>query len=83
MDGYRHHIDGHNISKRFKYTFPDCTKTFTSVLTRKALFKNVHMVKGPCIPCKFKDEGCTKDFGTKGNMENICLNVPKTPKFKS
>ena len=26
MDGYRHHVDEHNLTKRFKCTFPDCTK---------------------------------------------------------
>ena len=81
-DGYRHHVDGHNISKRFKCTFLDCTKTFTSVLTRKAHFKNVHMVKGPRIPCKLKDAGCTKDFGSKGNMVEHTTKCPKTPKVQ-
>ena len=61
-DGYRCHMDGHSLMKRLKCTFPDCTKTFTSILTRKAHFKNVHTVKGPRIPCKFQDKGCMKDF---------------------
>ena len=81
-DGYRRHMEGHSLSKRLKCTFPDCTKTFTSTLTRKAHFKNVHMVKGPRIPCKFKDEGCTKDFSTKGIMQEHSFKCTKNPDVK-
>ena len=81
-DGYRRHMEGHSLSKRLKCTFPDCTKTFTSTLTRKAHFKNVHMVKGPRIPCKFKDEGCTKDFSTKGIMQEHLFKCTKNPDVK-
>ena len=81
-DGYRCHMEGHSLSKRLKCTFPDCTKTFTSTLTRKAHFKNVHMVKGPRIPCKFKDEGCMKDFSTKGIMQEHSFKCTKNPDVK-
>ena len=53
-----------------------------STLTRKAHFKNVQMVKGPHIPCKFKDEGCTKDFSTKGIMEEHSFKCTKNPNVK-
>ena len=75
-------MEGHSLSKRLKCTFPDCTKTFTSTLTRKAHFKNIHMVKGPRIPCKFKDEGCTKDFSTKGIMQEHSFKCTKNPDVK-
>ena len=78
-DGHRHHLEGHSISKRLKCTFPDCTKTFMSILTRKAHFKNVHTVKGHHIPCKFQDKGCTKDFSTKGIMVEHSFKCAKNP----
>ena len=81
-DGYRHHVEGHSLSKRLKCTFLDCTKTFMGTLTRKAHFKNVHMVKGPRIPCQFQDKGCTKDFSTKGIMVEHWLKCAKNPKVK-
>ena len=81
-DGHRRHMDGHNITKCFKCTFPDCTKTFTSLLTRKAHFKNVHMVKGPQVECKFKDKGCKRDFSSKGNMIEHTYKCPKNPDIK-
>ena len=81
-DGHRRHMNGHNIAKRFKCTFPDCSKTFTSILTRKAHFKNVHTVKGPRVECKFKDNGCKKDFSSKGNMIEHTYKCPHNEEMK-
>ena len=81
-DGHRRHMDGHNIAKCLKCTFPDCTKTFTSHSNAQGPLQKCPYGERTTGRMQVQRQRMYEGFQHQGEYDRTHVQMPKKPRYE-